>query len=438
MEKNSSRTLRVVYNRYYPAASSDCDVFPPSLNRNCAFPGLMVEILHLLVHELNMTIETIVLPDSHDPYVSASDLQKSLQYVTNGSADTVAIALQPTIERLSNFSFTSPLYRVQTRFLLASNKDIYGGIWSFFSTYDSRTWLTMLIALTMQICLCVMVRQVEIHIKDARPISILESAWQMVRLQLLQPEKVYFKSKAGKLAIISFSLIQCAVLLGVFSSWILSNLLKPNTALPVNSVERLIDRITTKEYHLITRNKGTWFYDEVNRSQAFPFPSLRSAIEFNPVRLSHSVEESLRRVSNGRSIVFVQDDSETYMKAAGRCDLVSLQTDMPITTAHLVLKQNSPLLKDMNQAIQNNVMKIMRICRKYMETWREMKHPTCEKPHQPLGIQPFIGVCAVSLFFMVIATVIFFTELSCGFKSHEKLHKIQPFANNGSLKTFYR
>jgi hypothetical protein len=48
----------------------------------------------------------------------------------------------------------------------------------------------------------------------------------MIRLQLNQPGKVYFKSKAGKVAIMFFSLVQCAVLLGVFSSWILSSILR--------------------------------------------------------------------------------------------------------------------------------------------------------------------------------------------------------------------
>lgn len=78
----------------------------------------------------------------------------------------------------------------------------------------------------MQCCLCVIIRQTETQMNNANPISILESGWQMVRLQLLQPEKVFFKSKAGKMSIIFFSLIQCAVLLGVFSSWILSNILR--------------------------------------------------------------------------------------------------------------------------------------------------------------------------------------------------------------------
>jgi hypothetical protein len=54
-------------------------------------------------------------------------------------------------------------------------------MWSFFFIFDTRTWITILTALLMQCCLCVIIRQTEVHMNDASNIGILESAWQMLR-----------------------------------------------------------------------------------------------------------------------------------------------------------------------------------------------------------------------------------------------------------------
>jgi hypothetical protein len=45
----------------------------------------------------------------------------------------------------------------------------------------------------------------------------------------MKPENVKFKTKAGKVFFICFSLIQCTILLGVFSNWILTNILNIST-----------------------------------------------------------------------------------------------------------------------------------------------------------------------------------------------------------------
>lgn len=76
------------------------------------------------------------------------------------------------------------------------------------------------------------------------------------------------------MSIIFFSLVQCAVLLGVFSSWILSNILRGDEfltfiltilfaflghATPADTIERLIDKIAKREFHLVTTNLGLFF-----------------------------------------------------------------------------------------------------------------------------------------------------------------------------------
>jgi ABC-type amino acid transport substrate-binding protein len=40
------------------------------------------------------------------------------EYIRNGSADTVAMGLEWSLDRVSNFSFSNPLYKVHTGFIV--------------------------------------------------------------------------------------------------------------------------------------------------------------------------------------------------------------------------------------------------------------------------------------------------------------------------------
>lgn len=277
-----------------------------AVTRECPFPGLLVEIIHLIAKEMHMKIEPIIFNDNdNNTTLDTDDMHDALEYIKNGSADTLAMGTQWTPERLNHFSFSASLYKIQSRFIMKQHQNTYTSMWSFFFIFDSRTWLvsfnfkiynafqTIFSALVMQICLCVIIRQVEVHMKNAKPIGVVESTWQMIRLQLLQPEKIYFRSKAGKLSIIFFSLVQCAVLLGVFSSWILSNILRAGHLAPADSVERLIERIAKHDFHMVTTNTASWFYEELNHSRVFPFAELRAATHYNRIRETKSPDDTL-------------------------------------------------------------------------------------------------------------------------------------------------
>ncbi|KAI6174512.1 hypothetical protein M3Y97_00999000 [Aphelenchoides bicaudatus] len=68
--------------------------------------------------------------------------------------------------------------------------------------------------------------------RRTRPPNAFESAFQILRIQLLQPDtqQVSFQTKAGKFSLFFFSLVQCSILLGVFSSFVLANIINSNEA----------------------------------------------------------------------------------------------------------------------------------------------------------------------------------------------------------------
>jgi hypothetical protein len=58
-----------------------------------------------------MKIEPITFGDPGDT-LDTDDMYSAMNYVHNGTADTLAMAVQATPSRVNNFSFSDPLYKV--------------------------------------------------------------------------------------------------------------------------------------------------------------------------------------------------------------------------------------------------------------------------------------------------------------------------------------
>lgn len=56
--------------------------------------------------------------------MDTDDMYDSLDYIRNGSADTLALAVETTPSRMNMYSFSSPLYKVQTRFIMRQTENV--------------------------------------------------------------------------------------------------------------------------------------------------------------------------------------------------------------------------------------------------------------------------------------------------------------------------
>jgi hypothetical protein len=147
----------------------------------------------------------------------------------------------------------------------------------------------------------------------------------------------------------------------------------------------LIGRIARKENYLISSTPNNWFYQKVRISTVFPYAELREALQKNPLRTSPSTAYTLKTVQKGKAIVYAQDDDPTIFRSLEYCDIVSMHNGLPKTDTHLLLKKDSPLLEKFNRVIDENLVHIMRICRKYIAFKDRLKKCNKRPGYKPLG-----------------------------------------------------
>ncbi|CAD5215487.1 unnamed protein product [Bursaphelenchus xylophilus] len=378
---------------------------------------MMVELINLFADSLNLTVEPVIIQKQdpelvHVPLIVNGKANGLPKLLANGSVDLIAAPFQVTKSRSNLFSFSEPLYTLSTSMLTHDPISLNSDIWSFFRTYTSETWTVILIALLLQISVCVMIRYFEAKVIRTKHIGVLESAWQMLRLQLMQPEKIYFTSLAGRLSIMIFSLVQCAVLLGVFSSWILTSIIRDAaTDVPFESMDNFVKGLMAKKFYMISAEPDTWFFEEVNQSQVFPFKQLRAALERNPLRRVDRTRVALQAVVNDKAVVFMQSDSDTFYTSVKFCNLNRVYQDMPVVTSHLMFRKNWPLAALFNRSIVENKMHVNRILRKY-KTLLTKDKPICKTKslHSSLSIYPYLGLVIICMTIISVSFFILFLE----------------------------
>jgi hypothetical protein len=83
-----------------------------------------------------MEIEPILL--NYPEGTPRSDTRDSLNAIRNTSAHTMAMTTHTTKQRLSEFSFSKPLYKVNGDFLIHKTENIYENLWAFVTVFDSQ------------------------------------------------------------------------------------------------------------------------------------------------------------------------------------------------------------------------------------------------------------------------------------------------------------
>ncbi|KAI6230276.1 hypothetical protein M3Y99_01083200 [Aphelenchoides fujianensis] len=109
-------TLRVFYIKQFPLTSARCTRFPPlHATVRCPFPGVIVEILHLLAADIGLRIVPMIAEDFaefKDKDINEYVGEKLYELMESGAVDLIGFAAQRTAERLERFDFTDRLYYV--------------------------------------------------------------------------------------------------------------------------------------------------------------------------------------------------------------------------------------------------------------------------------------------------------------------------------------
>jgi hypothetical protein len=151
-------------------------------------------------------------------------------------------------------------------------------------------------------------------------------------------------------------------------------------------------------------------------SRIFPFVELKSALKYNPVHISHSIDDLVSHLETRRGVAFVRDDSGSFLALKKHCGFRRLKSNSFIRHSRLVFRKNTTFLKDINRAIVANSVEITRITKKYLITLKHMHYRTdCIKQTPSIGLVPYLGIGLVCLAIITIAFVTFFAEFGIGY-----------------------
>ncbi|KAI6234014.1 hypothetical protein M3Y99_00834600 [Aphelenchoides fujianensis] len=164
---------------------------------------------------------------------------------------------------------------------------------------------------------------------------------------------------------ISFNLIivwifQVIILLGVYSSYSLSQKLKNDGISNIDGPKELIEVLESGERHFVSTTASDWFYE----------------------------------------------DHPLSILAKEYCNLVPMDDPLALVSTHLIFRKDSPLVAPVNEAISLNRMVILRIFRKqvlvcfpltfnpycrYMDYQKRIDNPACHKLQAPIDM-PVYGL----------------------------------------------
>ncbi|KAI6237620.1 hypothetical protein M3Y95_00284500 [Aphelenchoides besseyi] len=417
-----SDTLKILYARSFPLVNPHCRFPPLHVNNFCRYPGVLVEILNLLAKEANLTIKALtwkdLLPDVQDSifykcFKTNTSCVDQLVYemLQNSKIDLFADVEFKTAALERRFDVTDPLYLAQSRVLKIKSSGRYDKLWSFFNIYNPSVWCALLLVWILQWLTIVLVKTCESKVTGKSTTSAGETAWLILRAQLLQNQNIKFNFRAGRFTFFAFSALNCMFLLGIFSSFIVANLFK---SVPTErSIEDVLSLLQRREFRLVTTNEIALF-TMLNSTEMYPFVTLRSILKDNPPRVVRRFEDAIQLVVDGEALLFQTFDDPTYAKSNGICEgLTRIESvGMPIFAKHLLLRKDSIFTERLNRAIIVNRERIRHFVRKYSSYIQNQHDCTQQKVNSPLKIIPYIGLFIVCACLMALGLGICFAEVA--------------------------
>ncbi|CAD5214559.1 unnamed protein product [Bursaphelenchus xylophilus] len=404
--------FKVLYFHSTPLVNDDCSRFPTfKASKECMFPGLCVEIISLLADKLNLNLVPVVVNHRNTyEYIQNGTVYGILNYILNGTVDTIASAYLMNDYFDEKFNVSEKLFYTEKKLIGLHQKDGFSQYFGFFGSYQTTVWIAIGLSLALQCIFSVIVHRVEKELYEDKKSKWSEVIWRIVRLQLLQPQNCQSKLLSGKCSIIIFSLAQCAILMGILSSYILARLMSPEHFIPLKSlgeVLRAMDReqvyfVETLHYPLLRQT-----LIDVGWQQGL---NMTEVLARNPIRYAKNDEEAMTMLNNNEAVMMRFDTDDFYFNGLKNCDFMTSFDAIEVLKRGFLFRKDYELLPRINKIIEQEELTITRLYSKYMQDYKTKK--TCRrKGRSEIGIYPYLGLGIFLLVVNTSATFVLIFEL---------------------------
>ncbi|CAD5218174.1 unnamed protein product [Bursaphelenchus okinawaensis] len=418
MTEHVNRTLRVLFPHEFPAVSNTCSKFPHlGVSVRCAYPGLLIEILIILTDHINVTIEPVVVDDTNYNgnlvigTISGNNVTGIMKYVYDGFVDTIAYPFQRTIIRRQLFEFSDTLYNSELNILRRRVDISEDSLWSFFTVYDRVSYVVMGVIFSLQALFYLVNEFCAGELQKIGFRHINNSLWNALKLQLGMPIEVSWRSYGAKFNMVFVSMLQGVILMGVYSSWILTQKYADDVKNDLQTHNDLIRQISTGNRYFADGTGHHWFYEAINHSTMFPYADLRTAMKNTPLVITGNSRLALERAASGSALVAVMEDELVNLRAKKYCNLIPMDQPMTVATVHLLFAKNNSFFPRLNEAIELNRLSIQRVFQKYLDYGDRIRD--CNKNGQMQTKKPYYGLTLVWMGLLSTASILFVME--CGY-----------------------
>ncbi|KAI6238626.1 hypothetical protein M3Y99_00666900 [Aphelenchoides fujianensis] len=418
------KVLRVIYPDYYPMNNFNCSV--ASSYKYCQMPGLAVEIIRCIAKTMNATLETV----HYDRNFTVDDVFEEpnerfvgmYAQIQNGEADLLAYPVEATQHRRDYWDFTHPLYKSETHIAFKMEDTTLSSVFDFFRVYGGFTWLFMALTFVAFTTFGVLVRLVEKRFNLCYSLNVFSHIWKYFRLQILQAVDIKYRLRSGNVSLVFFSLFQCAVVLSLYQSYILTSVVRMRTP-PQFTFEDIKQLLLDERFQLVTARPTAWYFEQIEESRVEPFFSLRQALRQRRPAVVATDVEALQWATSGDYMLFVQSDRHDRYLVHEFCDLTTVQSPFPPQEETFLMRKGHPLFAEINRAIDIERQQIARLYRKYISYRPPTACPPTKRNIKPLTLTPYIGILLLLIFGFICAGFFFIVELVFGFgdsSGHER------------------
>ncbi|KAI6231706.1 hypothetical protein M3Y95_00410000 [Aphelenchoides besseyi] len=400
-----SNTLRVSFMNEYPYINKNCSKSVHwRVGTTCLMPGLTVELLSLIADYLNLNIEVVKVI----PRVPA--WKNVFNEVYRNETDVYGLLFgEHTPNYAEKFEFTNPIYWNNVKAVVRRPDDSFKSIFNFFEMYSVDSWMCVIGVFILFTIFGSLVHYVECRLKLRERYKIAEVFWAMTGMQLSQSSnQISYKLVAGKLSLLIFSIFQLLIILGLYESLILTEIIKKAelTPFPGNDFANLIAR---KRLTLVLdRKEMDWIVEEINHNLESPFYELRKAVEYNPYIVVDDVLKTLNREHN--AVTLFVENNWYHTQADSNCNLILVDVMIRQQPQRFMFKKGSRFVSLFNEAIHVNRYLIELIVRKYL-TYRSISKCPSHKGITPLSLTPYLGLLTLFVIGIGVACFVFTGEL---------------------------
>ncbi|KAI6179936.1 hypothetical protein M3Y98_00665000 [Aphelenchoides besseyi] len=310
----------------------------------------------------------------------------------------------------TGLEFSNTLFYTQTFLLHGRKKRTFNSIWLYFKIYDKWIWFGIVVV-TMVQSLFYFLQSAMLEHKRTVYFHWFEATWKAIQLLFFKIGYETSTRHSVQLNTFLFSFLQSVVIMGVYSSLILSDHLRADPRVSLHTFDELIRDLEDGRRYFATDGDMGWFYAVINNSHHWPYVQIRSTFRSNPIRWTQSQDEALELAVNDRGIVVINDRQTISLRY--QCSLISLTAEeflhQPVS---LPLKLNSVWLAPINRWIEENAVHIIRLRKKYLNlTYEEHNDRFCRSVAQSgMRPKPIYGLCFIVFVVEITALVIFLVE----------------------------